>query len=456
MNTENTIECQICIDEIPSNQIFNCNACKFTNCITCHKKYLLSNSQYPHCINPDCRSKIPYDIFLKKFDKKWIFNEYKDHRSNILLNKEKSLLPETVKQIAIEKDIEEKRKKYYNEIYELKKKLYKIENNIYNLSNNKTEKKKFNYIYACPLPNCKGFLDDEFNCALCDSIVCNKCYIVKDNKKNKSKNTHECNPELIETFNMIKKEAKPCPTCGEFISKISGCDQMFCVKCGTAFSWTTGIVEKSIIHNPHAHEYFQKNPEARDAYLNALNGAGNDNQCRENIPNFHHFQNINVIGNDFSNYILVTHRNISEFRQYNRERILRALNNNNNTDQNELIRRKYINNIYSDKMFKTLLHKKEKHNFFIKELYPLILFAYEIAESILWNIVDIAKQNYVITNGKVIGIKKEGIDNISKCIDMLKQNATDTQYNMTQLKCDFGYTTSCMLTNTYHSCIPHL
>jgi hypothetical protein len=61
------------------------------------------------------------------------------------------------------------------------------------------------------------------------------------------------------TIKMIQKESKPCPNCNEFISKISGCDQMFCVHCGTAFSWKTGQVERGTIHNPHAHQYFQKN-----------------------------------------------------------------------------------------------------------------------------------------------------------------------------------------------------
>lgn len=36
---------------------------------------------------------------------------------------------------------------------------------------------------------------------------------------------------------------------------ISNCDQIWCVKCHTAFSWRTGKIETGTIHNPHFYEY---------------------------------------------------------------------------------------------------------------------------------------------------------------------------------------------------------
>jgi hypothetical protein len=39
------------------------------------------------------------------------------------------------------------------------------------------------------------------------------------------------------------------------ISKIDGCDQMWCISCHTPFSWTSGqAITRGIVHNPH---YFQ-------------------------------------------------------------------------------------------------------------------------------------------------------------------------------------------------------
>ena len=39
------------------------------------------------------------------------------------------------------------------------------------------------------------------------------------------------------------------------ITKIDGCDQMWCVSCHTAFSWRTGQAASGIVHNPHFYEW---------------------------------------------------------------------------------------------------------------------------------------------------------------------------------------------------------
>jgi len=59
---------------------------------------------------------------------------------------------------------------------------------------------------------------------------------------------------------MIKKDSKPCPNCGEFIMKSSGCSQMFCITCQTPWDWNTGkVVTSGVIHNPHYYEWMKRN-----------------------------------------------------------------------------------------------------------------------------------------------------------------------------------------------------
>jgi hypothetical protein len=65
---------------------------------------------------------------------------------------------------------------------------------------------------------------------------------------------HVCDEETKATVQAIKKQAKPCPGCGEMISKIDGCDQMWCVKCHIQLSWRTGQQMQGYNHNP---EYFR-------------------------------------------------------------------------------------------------------------------------------------------------------------------------------------------------------
>ena len=72
---------------------------------------------------------------------------------------------------------------------------------------------------------------------------------------------------LTQIFELIKKETKPCPKCGERIQKISGCDQMWCAAekkpgepCGCLFSWKTGEIETGKInHNPEYYKFIKNN-----------------------------------------------------------------------------------------------------------------------------------------------------------------------------------------------------
>jgi hypothetical protein len=63
---------------------------------------------------------------------------------------------------------------------------------------------------------------------------------------------------LVATMKMIKKDSRSCPKCGMAISKVDGCDQMFCTECKTAFSYTKGTIVTSGIHNPHYFDYLRK------------------------------------------------------------------------------------------------------------------------------------------------------------------------------------------------------
>jgi hypothetical protein len=112
------------------------------------------------------------------------------------------------------------------------------------------------FIMPCPR-DCNGFLSSAYKCALCDHFACPKCMVDLDDKP-ASKADHECDPDTVKTVAAIKKQTRPCPTCGERISKASGCDQMWCTQCHIAFSWRTGQVAKGAIHNPHYIQYMHK------------------------------------------------------------------------------------------------------------------------------------------------------------------------------------------------------
>jgi len=114
--------------------------------------------------------------------------------------------------------------------------------------NASTETNKVVFVRKCPIENCKGFLDENWGCQMCDSQICSKC-------NEKKEEEHVCNPEAVQSFTLIKKDTKPCPNCGEMIYKASGCPQMWCTCCHVAFDWNTLRIERGLIHNPHYFEF---------------------------------------------------------------------------------------------------------------------------------------------------------------------------------------------------------
>jgi hypothetical protein len=108
------------------------------------------------------------------------------------------------------------------------------------------------FIQKCPKDACEGFLSKQWKCGICDGKFCKDCHETKDD-------IHSCNPDLVASIKAIKKEAKPCPKCASQISKIDGCDQMWCTQCKTAFSWNTGRIETHVVHNPHYFQWLREN-----------------------------------------------------------------------------------------------------------------------------------------------------------------------------------------------------
>jgi len=118
---------------------------------------------------------------------------------------------------------------------------------------NLTSETSRQFTRKCPTHACKGFMStwsDEKNhyCGLCKRVYCDEC-------NTPWAEDHVCDEEIRSSFQLIQRDSRPCPKCGEMITKIiGGCDQMFCTGCKTAFSWRSGEIETGRIHNPHFFE----------------------------------------------------------------------------------------------------------------------------------------------------------------------------------------------------------
>jgi hypothetical protein len=236
--------------------------CAFKACKLCVRTYLLNATNEPHCMH--CKKNWTELFIVNQLNRSFITSEYKAHRKGLLLDREISKLPETMHvaekqkrinaqaQIAAKISIKMKEAErdfniIYHELEEANKELERIKNG---KDMTCSERKKF--IMPCPNNDCRGYLSSQYKCGLCNLFTCVACHEIIGVTK---EDPHTCKEENVQSEELIKKETKPCPTCGTRISKISGCDQMWCPECHKAFSWRTGLVDNGIIHNPHFYQY---------------------------------------------------------------------------------------------------------------------------------------------------------------------------------------------------------
>lgn len=267
--------CTICVEDYnkSNHKKVICDYCSFESCQECCKRYILDKEE-SCCMNPSCNKKWTRKFIVENLTQAWTNNVWKKMQEKVCFDKEKALLPETMQTIEkrkkkcnleleieeIEKEKELHEKKRQKILLELEaerrvitRKIRNKRREIEELQINKKEKSNYN-ARVCSKEDCRGYLNNEWKCGLCDTLTCSECNI----NIGTDKEGHICKKEDVETFNLLKKDTKACPNCNTSIFKIDGCDQMWCTQCHTAFSWRTGRVETSV-HNPHYYEYYRNN-----------------------------------------------------------------------------------------------------------------------------------------------------------------------------------------------------
>jgi hypothetical protein len=298
MSTTN--DCAVCC--MPFNKTTRSRvlcACSYEACKTCVQTYLLGSTSEPNCMS--CSTAWSDTFLSSSVNSSFIKTKYKEHRKELLVQQEISRIPEsmaaaeTYKRIYdINKQIDTLHlmnnklkaeraeiiakhslsdKKVYQRYVEIRDTQYTIRNNIKSMRHDiavirdggqpgaeagpegdatqeKAKKEKKKFIMPCPGTDCRGYLTSEYKCEMCEESTCEKCLEIID-----TNTAHDCKKENIESAEFIRSQSKPCPCCGARISKIDGCDQMWCTQCHKAFSWNSGRIITGKIHNPHYYQY---------------------------------------------------------------------------------------------------------------------------------------------------------------------------------------------------------
>lgn len=352
-----TDTCSICCFDFTTllRKKISCNFCKFEVCTKCVKTYLLNSYKDPHCMK--CNVGWNRDFIDDNLSKSFRSNELKLHRSNVLIDREKSLLPSTIPNVEIElahrknqrdiMDLNKQRNVLMQQIRDLDLKIHdKMYNDPkYRRNTNTTDAVLRVYNRPCPTNDCRGYLSN-WKCSICEIKVCSKCYQIENEN-------HECKQEDVDTANLLKKDTKFCPneSCKTPIYKIEGCSQMFCTVCNTAFDWKTGeiIKNQNAIHNPHYYEWLRKQNNGvvprnvGDIPCGGLPGIWNLQQTLRS----------NQITVNLDRY----HRGLNHFINYE---IPRLPIDRDNADYFIRLRVRYLLNELDEESWKKELHKTER------------------------------------------------------------------------------------------------
>lgn len=350
--------------------------CNFPICKTCVRTYLTSTASDPHCMN--CKKAWGQKFLITNLNQSWVSKEYKQHRQKFLTDQQIAKLPESMnaaiaykhsaslekesnelqKEIrAIEKVIREKHAQHQA----LRQRIYQVRR-----GNGSDAKNQTKFMMPCPVDDCRGLLSTAYKCELCKTYACSKCLIptgaIRDDP------THVCNEDDVKTAALIRESTKPCPGCGERIYKVSGCDQMWCTKCHTTFSWKTGsIITNAHVHNPHFFEWQRKNGgnvarNPGDVICGGLQALYTFERAIQRIieilhttKSFDHTNKTEVI--EIRNFYRKLHRFASQISYHDLDRQRNLVRNSSNF---EMERIRYINQEITRENFSKLIISKDR------------------------------------------------------------------------------------------------
>jgi len=283
-------DCQVCCEPFNKMTRFpvQCiNQCDLKVCRKCVDTYIVSNSpQEPSCMT--CKHVWTEDFLDTQMTKSFMTKKLKPLLALRLFEVEQMRFPETQENLVRKREITRLQpisrqalndfriaEKALNRVAKYSginletitpdrwaelgtnktvawRKWADIDMKLRELGSSTIKKRVSEYKMGCVRENCRGFLNQSWVCGICELKTCKDCHEPHDED-------HECDPGKIETVKLLKKDSKPCPKCSCFITKIAGCDHMWCTNCNTGFSWRTGALTNARNQtNPLYYEFMRR------------------------------------------------------------------------------------------------------------------------------------------------------------------------------------------------------
>lgn len=375
-----TEQCCVCAENFnqSNRKKITCNQCNFESCTSCIETYLKTSLMVPQCMK--CHKLWNHQYVRQTFGTTFV-KRIQDTQKEILFKEQKTLLPHTQEYVNLQskkqdlrlqrESVQEKMRELILQRDNIDTSMGRVMNEMYWFENPSRNPRTKNpqttkYVRMCGQEDCKGYVNEkDGHCELCKTEYCLHCM----EEKNED---HECKQENIDTIKLLKKDSKNCPKCSTMIFRISGCPDMFCVHCNTAFNWNTLEINERGNSNPHYYEWLRNNTG---------NGSARVNECGTEIQLYDitHFRNYKKLTYETKSLVMDCLRSIHH-RENNLYSFLKNMGNTRNmtNNTNEIFisasltaRSKFMKNELNETQFKTSLmkiHKAMEYNTHIRDI----------------------------------------------------------------------------------------
>jgi len=238
-------ECPVCCETYTKQhrKKVECAHCQTACCSGCLQQYLLTLQADAQCMG--CKHAFDGEFLSMHLPKTWLLGRYKEHREKVLLDREMALLPgsqdllvnyrESQRLAEQVEEAETRKRELQRQMFDLTRQIAADRTRLGVLQrSNYTQapaaagssaaapaQERRQFIRACPVDGCRGFLSTAWRCGTCETWVCKDCGEPK--LEGQRDETHVCDPDVAASHAMLQRDSKPCPQCAALIFKVSGC-----------------------------------------------------------------------------------------------------------------------------------------------------------------------------------------------------------------------------------------
>ena len=210
-----------------------------------------------------CNRILHRETLQQMLSRTFVAGALRRHREQVLLEREMAMMPATQPHVDAELDrrrqqhqldeLGRQRSELLVQLYAVNRERRQLMRRINVATVRSQDAPRREFVHPCAQPGCRGYLSTAWKCSVCDHFTCADCNAPRG--RDRETDGHVCVEADRQSMQTIKADSRRCPN-GHFVYRVSGCDQMWCTLCRTAFSWKDGRrINGAHIHNPHFFEY---------------------------------------------------------------------------------------------------------------------------------------------------------------------------------------------------------